>query len=57
MAHKQTTDSLLPGEDGREYYQRFPVLFLIFINDLESGIMNWILIFADNTKMLHRAGN
>ena len=28
-----------------------PILFLIFINDLDSGITNWILKFDDDRKM------
>ena len=31
-----------------------PVLFLIFINDLDSGIKSWILKFADHTKIFNR---
>ena len=31
-----------------------PVSFLIFINDLEGSITNWILKFADDTKMFGR---
>ena len=28
-----------------------PILFLIYINDLGCGISNWILKFADDTKI------
>lgn len=28
-----------------------PILFLIYINDLDCGITNWILKFADDTKI------
>jgi hypothetical protein len=28
-----------------------PVLFLIYINDLDNGVRNWILKFADDTKI------
>jgi len=31
-----------------------PLLFLIYANDLDSGILNWILKFADDTKIFQR---
>ena len=34
-----------------------PLLFLIYINDLESGIDNWILKFADDTKIFSQITN
>jgi len=32
-----------------------PILFLIYISDLDYGIRNWILKFADDTKVFSRA--
>jgi len=34
-----------------------PVLFLIYINDLEDGIEHWILKFADDTKLFAKINN
>jgi len=34
-----------------------PILFLIYINDLDFGIRNWILKFADDTKIFSRINN
>ena len=34
-----------------------PVLFLIYINDLDNGVQNWILKFADDTKLFGRVRN
>jgi len=33
-----------------------PILFLIYINDLDSGVMSWILKFADDTKIYRTIG-
>ena len=32
-----------------------PILFLIYINDLNYGVRNWILQFADDTKIFGKA--
>jgi len=34
-----------------------PVLFLIFINDLNSALVSMILKFADDIKVLRKANN
>ena len=34
-----------------------PILFLIYINDLDNGIKNWILKFADDTKIFSAVNN
>ena len=33
------------------------VLFLIYISDLEDGVKNWILKFADDTKLFAGINN
>ena len=34
-----------------------PILFLIYINDLDYGIKNWILKFADDTRIFSRVSD
>jgi ribonucleases P/MRP protein subunit RPP40 len=34
-----------------------PVLFLIYINDLDSELLSWVLKFADDTKLYGRANS
>ena len=34
-----------------------PLLFLIYINDLDTNIVSKMLKFADDTKLCHRARN
>jgi len=31
-----------------------PILFLIYINDLDTGVMNWLLKFVDDTKIFSK---
>jgi len=34
-----------------------PVLFLVYINDLDSELLSWVLKFADDTKIFGRVGS
>ena len=34
-----------------------PILFLIYINNLDNGVKNWILKFADDTKIFSAVNN
>ena len=34
-----------------------PVLFLIYVNDLEEDVSNWLLKFADDTKLFGKINN
>jgi ribonuclease P/MRP protein subunit RPP40 len=34
-----------------------PALFLLFINDLDSEIVNWLLMFADDTNLFGKVNN
>ena len=34
-----------------------PILFLIYINDLDMGVMNWILKITDDTNIFGRVQN
>ena len=39
---------------GRLLHYRLPILFLIYINDLEEGVTSKILKFADDTKLFRK---
>jgi len=32
-----------------------PILFLIYISDLDTGVMNWLLKFADDTNIFSKS--
>jgi len=34
-----------------------PIMFLIFINDLECGLINSVFRFADDTKLVAKVNN
>jgi len=34
-----------------------PILFLIYINDMDYSIKNWILKFADDTEIFSRVSD
>ena len=34
-----------------------PILFLIYISDLDNGVKNWILKFANDTKIFSAVKN
>jgi len=34
-----------------------PILFLVYINDLDYGVRNWILKFADDTKIFSQVSS
>ena len=34
-----------------------PILFLVYINDLDHGVKNWILKFADDTKIFSKVSS
>ena len=42
------------GGGGQQGSILGPILFLVFVNDLEEGVTDKILIFADDTKQFRK---
>ncbi|KAF2355725.1 Reverse transcriptase domain [Trinorchestia longiramus] len=55
VIHEQASDSTLVTSGVLQRSVLGPLLFIIYINDLDVGIISKISKFADDTKLCHRA--
>ncbi|KAF2356729.1 Reverse transcriptase domain [Trinorchestia longiramus] len=55
VIHDQASDSTLVTSGVPQGSVLGPLLFIIYINDLDAGIISKINKFADDTKLFHRA--